>query len=36
MRRFLRIFPLYYGVLALVFFIAPLILLLRGRCWTTL
>jgi peptidoglycan/LPS O-acetylase OafA/YrhL len=30
MRRFLRIFPLYYGVLALVFFVAPLILLLRG------
>lgn len=30
MRRFLRIFPLYYGVLALVFFIAPLIPPLRG------
>src|SRR6201997_3361743 len=30
MRRFLRIFPLYYGVLALVFFVAPLIQLLRG------
>ncbi len=30
MRRLLRIFPLYYGVLALVFFIAPLIPLLRG------
>jgi peptidoglycan/LPS O-acetylase OafA/YrhL len=30
MRRFLRIFPLYYGVLALVFFVAPLIPLLRG------
>jgi peptidoglycan/LPS O-acetylase OafA/YrhL len=30
MRRVLRIFPLYYGVLALVFFIAPLIPLLRG------
>ena len=30
MRRLLRIFPLYYGVLALVFFVAPLILLLRG------
>jgi peptidoglycan/LPS O-acetylase OafA/YrhL len=29
-RRFLRISPLYYGVLALVFFIAPLIPLLRG------
>jgi peptidoglycan/LPS O-acetylase OafA/YrhL len=30
MRRILRIFPLYYGVLALVFFAAPLIPLLRG------
>jgi peptidoglycan/LPS O-acetylase OafA/YrhL len=30
MRRVLRIFPLYYGVLALVFFAAPLIPLLRG------
>ena len=30
MRRLLRIFPLYYSVLALVFFVAPLILLLRG------
>ena len=30
MRRLLRIFPLYYGVLALVFFIAPLIPPLRG------
>ena len=30
MRRLLRIFPLYYGVLALVFFLAPLIPLLRG------
>jgi peptidoglycan/LPS O-acetylase OafA/YrhL len=30
MRRLLRIFPLYYGVLALVFFVAPLIPLLRG------
>jgi peptidoglycan/LPS O-acetylase OafA/YrhL len=30
MRRILRIFPLYYGVLALVFFVAQLIPLLRG------
>src|SRR5205085_1676330 len=30
MRRLLRIFPLYYGILALVFFVAPLIPLLRG------
>jgi peptidoglycan/LPS O-acetylase OafA/YrhL len=30
MRRILRIFPLYYGVLALVFFVAPLIPPLRG------
>jgi peptidoglycan/LPS O-acetylase OafA/YrhL len=30
MRRVLRIFPLYYGVLALVFFAAPLIPLFRG------
>jgi peptidoglycan/LPS O-acetylase OafA/YrhL len=30
MRRLLRIFPLYYGVLALVFFLVPLIPLLRG------
>jgi peptidoglycan/LPS O-acetylase OafA/YrhL len=30
MRRLLRIFPLYYGMLALVFFVAPLIPLLRG------
>jgi peptidoglycan/LPS O-acetylase OafA/YrhL len=30
MRRLLRIFPLYYGALALVFFMAPLIPLLRG------
>jgi peptidoglycan/LPS O-acetylase OafA/YrhL len=30
MRRLLRIFPLYYGVLALVFFVAPLFALLRG------
>ena len=30
MKRLLRIFPLYYGVLALVFFVAPLISQLRG------
>lgn len=30
MRRVLRIFPLYYGVLAAVFFVAPLIAFLRG------
>jgi peptidoglycan/LPS O-acetylase OafA/YrhL len=30
MRRLLRIFPLYYGVLALLFFVASLIPLLRG------
>jgi peptidoglycan/LPS O-acetylase OafA/YrhL len=30
MRRFLRIFPLYYGVLALLFFVAPSIPLLQG------
>ena len=30
MRRLLRIFPLYYGVLALVFFVAPLIPLFQG------
>ena len=30
MRRLLRIFPLYYGVLALLFFVVPIIPLLRG------
>jgi peptidoglycan/LPS O-acetylase OafA/YrhL len=30
MRRLLRIFPLYYGVLAALFFVAPLVPLLRG------
>ena len=30
MRRLLRIFPLYYGVLTLLFFVAPLIPLLQG------
>jgi peptidoglycan/LPS O-acetylase OafA/YrhL len=30
MRRFLRIFPLYYGVLAALFFVGPLIPLLQG------
>ena len=29
-RRVLRVFPLYYGVLGLVFFVAPMISLLRG------
>ncbi len=30
MRRLLRIFPLYYGVLALLFLVAPLVPLLQG------
>lgn len=36
MRRVLRIFPLYYGVLVLVFFVAPLVPLLRGPTLTYL
>ena len=30
MRRLLRIFPLYYGVLALLFFVVPMVSLLQG------
>lgn len=36
MRRLLRIFPLYYGVLVLVFFVAPLIPQFRGLTLDTL
>jgi peptidoglycan/LPS O-acetylase OafA/YrhL len=36
MRRLLRIFPLYYGVLVIIFFVAPLIPELRGSELTDL
>ncbi len=36
MRRVLRIFPLYYGVLILVFLVAPLVPMLRGPTLDTL
>jgi len=35
-RRFLRIFPLYYGVLAILFFVLPLVPTLRGATLQTL
>ncbi len=36
MRRVLRIFPLYYGVLAAIFFIAPLVPFFRGYALSVL
>jgi peptidoglycan/LPS O-acetylase OafA/YrhL len=36
MRRALRIFPLYYAVLAFIFFVAPLVPWLRGEALDTL